>query len=269
MIAFDLETTGVDPETARIVTACVAIIDGTGRISPKVTTWLVAVEIGVTIPQAAVDIHGVTTEHAREHGQPLAIVVGEILEALAAHPGLPVVGHNAPYDLTVLDREIRRISGGGDGLAEALDRPVAPVVDTLCLDKHVDKYRPGKRTLTAACEHYDVALDGAHDATADAIGAARMAWTIAHRNPAIAAMDLQSLHELQVKAKADQDRSFAQYLRKQAKTAKTADEQVDLIERAGRIEATAAAGCWPLIPYTQTTPGVPAESRPADRTPTR
>ncbi|MBM4595072.1 hypothetical protein GS454_18550 [Rhodococcus hoagii] len=67
MAAFDLETTGPIPTNARIVTAHLALIDG------KVTSgrnWLLNPQQG--IPEGATAVHGITTEHAREHGQDYA-----------------------------------------------------------------------------------------------------------------------------------------------------------------------------------------------------
>lgn len=246
MVAFDLETDGPDPADARIVTACIAVIDGTGQTAPGVSTWLL--QPVRPIPAEAAAIHGVTTERAQADGQEPAGAVKEITAALADHveAGAPVVAFNASYDLTVLDREAARhgvpsLAGrcADDGLALS-------VVDPFVLDKHVDRYRKGKRTLTACCEHYRVRLDGAHDASFDAVAAARLAWRIAQQYPALADMPLHELHELQVKAKADQDVSFAAYLRKQGDQARTVEEQTELWERAARIEA--AAGHWPVLP---------------------
>ena len=237
LVALDFETTGVEVETARIVTACVALIDGTGELRPDIMTWLV--DPGVEIPAEAAKIHGITTEHARQFGRPPAECVREIFSRLG-HATAPIVAFNACYDLTVLDREMRR-----HGVA-----PVTSVarfvVDPFVLDKHVDRYRKGKRNLTAACEHYGVRLDGAHDASYDAVAAARVAWRIAQRYPEIAAMELAELHALQVQAKREQDASFADYRRKQARRATDADEQIALMTSADAI-----TGHWPVVPYTE------------------
>ena len=79
--------------------------------------------------------------------------VAEIIGALAdaAGRGLPIVAYNAAYDLSVLEREAERY-----GLTP-LPGP-GPVIDPLVIDKAVDQYRRGKRTLTAAAAHYGVAL---------------------------------------------------------------------------------------------------------------
>lgn len=236
LIAFDLETTGVDVETARIVTACVALIDGSGRRAPEVMPWLV--DPGIEIPEAAAKIHGITTAQARADGRPPAECVLEIAQRLFSAHG-PIVAFNAAYDLTVFDREMRR-HGVGVQLPDRLT-----VVDPFVIDKAVDKWRKGSRKLADQCTHYGVRIDGAHDASFDAVAAARVAWRIAQRYPEIAAMDLYELHCLQVEAKRQQDASFAEYLRKQAARAKTAEEHLELTERAAKV----GPGHWPLIPY--------------------
>lgn len=238
MVAFDLETTGVDVETARIVTACVSLVDGSGRRSPQTTTWLV--DPGVEIPAEATAVHGITTERARADGRPAAECISEIavrLFRVVSDHGAPIVAFNAVYDLTVLDREARRHG------VMIYNGPTT-VVDPFVLDKHVDRWRKGKRNLTAACEHYGVRLDGAHDASFDAVAAARVAWRIAQRHPEIAAMGLHDLHALQVDAKREQDASFADYLRRQARRAGDVDEQLALLQRADHI-----TGAWPVVPY--------------------
>lgn len=226
MAAFDIETTGLDVEGDRIVTAALWRIDP-ARGTKEVTTWLA--DPGIEIPAEAAQIHGVTTEQARAEGRPAVEVVTEIaaaLEAVAAE-GMPVVVYNAPYDLTLLDREI------------ALHRPGAPlaaqllVVDPFVLDKRVDTYRRGSRKLVDVCAHYDVPLaqEEAHGAAADALAAARLAWRIASAHPEIAEMSAEDLHRAQVKWKAEQSASFQEYLRR-------------------RNPEAVVDGTWPLIPAT-------------------
>jgi DNA polymerase-3 subunit epsilon len=210
MCAFDLETTSPDPEEARIVTACVALVGG-GEPT-RATQWLVAPQ--VPIPSEATAIHGVTTEHAAEHGEPPHVAVPRIAAALtdAWSHGIPVVAFNASYDLTVLERELGR-------LGEPPLFGIGPVIDPYVMDREVDRYRKGSRTLTAAAAHYRVTLDAAHDATHDAVAAARVAWRIAVLHPQIAAMDLAVLHDRQAAWHATRQADFADYLRRQGKPA--------------------------------------------------
>lgn len=207
----DTETTGVDVETERIVTATVGVVGG-GEPT-QVRTWLI--NPGVEIPQGAIDVHGITNEKAQDHGADPAAALDEIGAALLAiwQQGFPVIAFNAAFDLTILDRELDR------HLGEQLD-VAGPVVDPFVLDRAVDKYRRGKRTLTATCQHYGVRLDGAHDATQDALAAARVAWALANRYPAeVGAKSLAELHDLQVGWHAERQADFRAYLERQGKDA--------------------------------------------------
>jgi DNA polymerase-3 subunit epsilon len=203
---FDLETTGIDVETSRIVSAHVGVIDGSGVVVEQ-RAWLA--DPGVEIPIGASNVHGITTERARAEGRPAAEVVGEILESLRDlfARGIPVTIYNAPYDLSLLHREAVR-----HGLSP-LSEPT-PVIDPLVLDKSVDRYRKGKRTLEAAAEFYGVALTDAHDAGADAVAAGRVAQALARRYPEQLDIDVAELHGLQVGWCADQSASFQDYMRR-------------------------------------------------------
>lgn len=205
LAVFDLETTGIDIDTCRIVTAHVGVIGPSGEVLER-REWLV--DPGVEIPTAASLIHGVTTERARAEGAPAAQAVAEIIGALhdAACRGLPIVAYNASYDLSVLAREAERY--GHDPLPGP-----GPVVDPLVIDKAIDKYRRGKRTLTAACAHYGVELVDAHDAGADAVAAGRVAQAIARAFPEISAIALAELHARQIDWCRDQAESYQAWRR--------------------------------------------------------
>ena len=203
---FDLETTGVDTETARIVSAHVGVLDGVGDVVERLD-WLV--DPGVEIPAQATAVHGITTHRAQAEGRPAPAAVGEIVAALRTllNRGIPIVAYNAPYDLTLLNREARR-----HGIAP-LSEP-APIVDPLVIDKAVDKYRRGKRTLEVTAGFYGVSLVGAHDAGADAIAAGRVAQAIARAYPAELGIDAAELHRLQVRWCAEQAEDFQAYMRR-------------------------------------------------------
>lgn len=140
--------------------------------------------------------------------------IAEITEALAEalRAEIPLVVMNARYDLSLLDRECRR--HGLPTLTERLGHAPAPVIDPLVLDKHVDRYRKGKRALQALCGHYGVRLDGAHEAGADAAAAAGVARRIGEKYPAVAIPSPRALHDLQEQAAAEQAASFQAYLRR-------------------------------------------------------
>ncbi|SCK20382.1 DNA polymerase-3 subunit epsilon [Streptomyces sp. ScaeMP-e48] len=219
MCGFDLETTGPDPLTARIVTACLVQVGGGMGISPA--NWLA--DPGVEIPDEAAAIHGVTTEHAQQNGRPAPEVVEQLLGGLTnvILAGVPIVAMNARYDLTLLDREAERY--GLDPL------PAPLVIDPFVIDKHVDKYRKGSRKLTALCEHYQVPIGKAHTADADAIAACLVVERQGTMHPPLAAMGLEQLHRAQVEWAAEQAASLQAYFRK-------------------KDPAAVVEGAWPLIP---------------------
>lgn len=264
MAPFDLETTGKEPEDARIVQAYAGLVGGG---SAPVDLCDMVVDPGVPVPPESTEIHGLTTEYVREHGTPAAtavdIITATVASALA--DGIPVVGHNVRYDLTVLDRECRR-----HGLVTLADRiPVAPVLDTQILSKHVDMYRrrvsaeQGAQVLKTCCQAFTVGWDDeqAHGAKYDALAAARVAWRIGQ----IAAMPVNErprrqgrllprfddvavpvarLHERQVQWAVEQDASSRQYWLDQARAAKDVDEQIEFGRRA-----ESCTGHWPMYPW--------------------
>lgn len=200
---FDLETTGVDPGTARIVTAFVGVLDEGGAVIEQ-RAWLA--DPGVDIPEGAARIHGITTAHAREHGAPAAVVVAELVAAITQlqQHGVGVVAYNAAYDFTVLHHEAMR-----HGVAP-LPSP-APVIDPWVLDKHVDRYRKGKRTLGVTCEHYGIELSDWHEASADAIAAGRLAQAMHELFPQLR-MPAGELHSSSIDWAMQQAESFARWM---------------------------------------------------------
>jgi DNA polymerase-3 subunit epsilon len=203
---FDLETTGIDVTSSRIVSAHVGVIGPDGAVVEQ-TDWLA--DPGIEIPEQASAVHGITTAQARAEGRPAAEVVAEIIAALSAlfARGVAVTIYNASYDLSLLDNEARR-----HGLTP-LDTP-APVIDPLVLDKAVDRYRKGKRTLEAAALHYGVDLTDAHTAGADAVAAGRVAQALAQKFAAELAFDAPELHAKQIVWAAEQAASFQDYMRR-------------------------------------------------------
>lgn len=215
MLAFDLETTSANPKDARTVTSALVRIDG--RDVQKVEHLA---DPGIEIPQAATDVHGITTEKAQAEGRPHEEVLKDTVNAIksAWDDGLTLIVYNAAFDLTVL----RSLTG---------DFTVTgPVFDPYVIDRVSDKWRKGKRTLGAVCEHYGVELSNAHEATADALAAARVAWKqVRQHYPNLAQMDENELMEFQA-VKWYEDRvAFKKYL-----------------EGKGR-DASDVSTAWPLI----------------------
>ena len=215
MLAFDLETTSANPKEARIVTSALVRIDG--RDVQKVEHLA---DPGIEIPEEATNVHGITTEKARAEGRPHEEVLKDTVAAIKAawEDGLTLIVYNAAFDLTVL----RSLTG---------DFTVTgPVYDPYVIDRVSDKWRKGKRTLGAVCEHYGVELGNAHEATADALAAARVAWKqVRQHYPNLAQMDENELMEFQAVKWYEDRTAFKKYL-----------------EGKGR-DASNVSTAWPLI----------------------
>ncbi|MFC1407757.1 3'-5' exonuclease [Streptacidiphilus sp. N1-12] len=209
MASFDTETTGVDVEHDRIVTAALVLQD-TADGPVRRREWVA--DPGLPIPAGATEVHGLTDEWARRNGRPPRVVVEEVARALAetARAGLPLVIMNAPYDLTLLDRELRRHRG--TSLAQYAASAPLLVLDPRVLDKHLDRYRKGRRTLTDLCAHYGVDLGTAHDAAADATAALGLVRAIGARfGSTLGALTPAELHLRQAVWHAAQARGLQQW----------------------------------------------------------
>lgn len=206
LCVFDLETTGLNLSTARIVTACVAIIDATGELEAPALELLV--NPGIEIPPEAAAVHGVTTETARENGLEPEVAISKLLASLAdaLAAGVPLLAFNAPYDFTILLNEANRYS------IEPIDP--APVIDPLVLDRKVNKFRKGKRNLGVLTADYGVKLTDAHNSTADAIAAGRLAQAMARKYPELN-IPVTQLHELQKIWSEEQSLDFAKFMKSQ------------------------------------------------------
>lgn len=152
----DVETTGLDPRTHRVVEVAVVEADADGSI---VEEWssLVAAPGTDELGQSA--LHGIT--RAMLVGVPgFAELAPELLRRLA---GRVVVGHVLEFDLAHLEMELRRA-----GISTPDLRPSG-----LCTRQLARRYLPpGPRTLSACCRAAGVRVEGAHTAIGDARAAA-------------------------------------------------------------------------------------------------
>lgn len=201
LLSFDLETTGPNPATALVVTSALLRITGT-EVDER--QWLA--DPGVDIPAEATAVHGISTEHARSNGQDHAQVVAETIEGIRRgwDDGYTLVVFNAPFDLTILKRLDPTFEVAG------------PVLDPYVIDRAIDPFRKGKRTLTALCEHYDIRLEGAHDAAVDALAAARLAWKFA-AHEMLQASTWTEVNDKQAAWHAERQESFKKYLERQGR----------------------------------------------------
>jgi DNA polymerase-3 subunit epsilon len=211
---FDLETTGLDVTQSRIVTAFVGVLDSNGELIES-RAWIA--DPGIEIPEAAANVHGFTTERARAEGRPAAEVVSEIVDRLRElfAEGTPVVAYNASYDFSLLHHDAIR-----NGVTP-LNTP-KPIVDPLVIDKQVDTYRKGSRTLQAACDLYGVDLGSAHDSEADSVGAGRVFKALQAKFGQSSEMLLSpdELHDAQIEWARAQAESFSKWLATKGETSR-------------------------------------------------
>ncbi|MDQ0376620.1 exonuclease domain-containing protein [Amycolatopsis thermophila] len=200
LVAFDIESSGVEPERDRIVTGTV----WSWRPGERAGHETILADPGVEIPAKATAVHGITTEKARTDGIPAVDAVRLLVGMLADQviSGAPLVIYNAPFDLTMLAAECAR---HGLPTLHELVRDAGStlyVIDPLVLDRRLDPTRHGKRQLGPACAAYGIELtpEDAHTSAGDCLAAARLAWGIAERFPRIATMPLDALQRFQAAA---------------------------------------------------------------------
>lgn len=200
LCAWDLETTGVDVYSDRIVTAAIVILDRQGEVVQKFN-WLVNPEM--EIPEAASNIHGITNEVAAT-GMDSKEAVFQIMQKLDIYErkNIPAAGYNLSYDYTILRTEAER---HGYRFSEP-----RTVIDAFIIDRQLSPYRKGKRTLSVVAPLYGVELGNAHEAEADCIAAGQMAL----KQMEIINLYPQEIHDKTVGYAKAQAASFQTYLRR-------------------------------------------------------
>lgn len=187
LVAFDLETTGVDPFTD--VPVSFGFVKRTPDSGVKIRQGYV--NPGVPIPESATAIHGITDEMVAP--APDLVAGTEYVANLLAttwRDGGAIVGMNVSYDLTMVESLCSRL-----GLPTLTERGLGPVLDVLVVDRHVDQWRRGGRKLTDLCAHYGVTLGDAHDATADATASLEVLEVMLTRHARLATIPRDSINE--------------------------------------------------------------------------
>ncbi len=149
LVAFDLETTGVDAAKDRIVEFCFIELDESLQEQGR---WSRLVNPGMKIPEEVVAIHGITDEMVAEEPQfsTHAARIQKLLE------GATLIGHSVQFDVSFIHNELQRAGQPG------LDAN-HPTIDTLQIERNVNSHRLG-----ACYERYvGEALDDAHRSEAD------------------------------------------------------------------------------------------------------
>ncbi|MDT3400242.1 3'-5' exonuclease [Streptomyces sp. B1866] len=206
LAALDARATGADTERDRVVSAAFVIQREPDGVA-ECRRWLVSP--GVPVPESAAEAHGLTEDHLRRHGRWPAPVMQEVGQGLAesAASGIPLVVMDAPFDLTLLDRELRRHRNSS--LTAALSGSPLRVLDPQVLDRHLDRYRKGRRTLADLCARYGVEQARTRDTAADALAALKVVRALGRRFASrLEALSPAELHERQTEWYAAQARGL-------------------------------------------------------------
>ena len=154
IVVLDFESTGLNTAKARIIeVGAVKLTDGT-----VTETFEQLVDPEEPLPAKITEITGITD--ANLQGQPKA---AEVLPKLLAFIGdAPIAAHNASFDVSLLQNELRRLNLRFSG----------PVLDTLTYARKLYPKLKSYR-LGALCKHLGVSLKNAHRAVHDAAATAQ------------------------------------------------------------------------------------------------
>lgn len=175
LVSLDLETTGTDPATARIVEVGIVKQYPDGRTDTL--CWVINPE--VSIPEEATRVHGLADRHVKSQ-PPFAAVAGHIADALR---GCDLVVFNGrAFDIPLLRAEFARC-----GVAWPCDG--ARIIDAFTIYRERER-----RDLSAAVRHYlGREHVGAHGAVADAHATLEIVHAQVARYPDLAGLDVAAL----------------------------------------------------------------------------
>ena len=184
-IAFDTETTGVEVDSARIVTAAAVVFEGSTPLYTR--SWLIKVD---------------------GQGQTEALV--EIRDFLA-DSGMPIVCFNSGFDIPLFNANLAR-----------LELDLLPTDQVLCsyvIDKQCNKYVKGKaqRRLKPTADRYGIELSEQdwHGAEADARVAGQIFLAELAAYPELSEFSITGLSATVDLWREQQDREFQEWLARQ------------------------------------------------------
>ncbi len=151
VVAFDLETTGLDVEKDRIIEFCFIILDD--DLNPA-DTHSSLVNPGMPIPQESVAVHGITDDMVAD-APPFSHFARRIQSLIKDKV---LVAHNHRFDMGFLNAELQRAGMAGVAVNH-------PCIDTLTIEHFVNSHRL-EDTYT---RYSGKSLEGAHRSEADTL----------------------------------------------------------------------------------------------------
>ena len=150
VVALDVESTGLSPLTDRVIELSAV------KILPKaMEIFDHLVNPGIPIPEAVIDIHGIT-EKMVENASPTFSIMPKFLDFIK---NLPLIAHNAKYDLGFIVCSFHHLN---------LSWSDAPVYCSHILAKEVLKKTVTDKKLSTLVKHFNLPSFTSHRALADA-----------------------------------------------------------------------------------------------------
>lgn len=106
IIFFDVETTGTDPDIDHVVQLGYLVTDLKGNILKE--NSLIVRPDGFIIPQASINIHGITMEYATECGNSISVVMDHFMADLKKCR--LSIAHNYNFDYGMIRSELDRLT---------------------------------------------------------------------------------------------------------------------------------------------------------------
>ena len=162
-IAFDTETTGLDPESDRIVEFGAVLFES----GVPADSFQCYVNPGVSISEEVSALNHISNE-TLQTAPPEEVAYRKFLDFIgdAANNGTIICGHVAAFDLSFLCRRMEKLGLTGH----------FRFVDTRQLAVHIPELE--HHSLGAVAQHLGISYEMAHHAREDALTSGRILWRI-------------------------------------------------------------------------------------------
>lgn len=175
----DVETTGLDPATSRVIQLAAVRIGWDGQVVDTFDT-IVRPENPDSYEHGAEHVHGISAAQVAE-GMPAGEALLRLRHCLE---GSVLAGHNVRFDIGFLAAE---------GARTGVSIPMTSWIDTLWLARQLDPDRTHSHRLSALCERFGIPVTRSHDALADATATASLLMTLLPHHGVRSPVDLHRI----------------------------------------------------------------------------